>query len=252
MAADCLPEQKGDEETPEPRTDPGAAATANQSGEPTKLTEKPALVIAALAAALASAAFAGVALKCSADANSRQEKAADRQAQFERDVEERQSAPLLVPGVEPNERRRTITYPLIKEAGRLMISKENGPPRMVIPMRNVGAGAAIGFLEYAHVLSNCKQAPALLEPPQGGLRGLGYYVVRPGESEQLYYIAPRRLPQLRSEYRRAAGSLDVNVLVRYTDFRGRRLRWTCVRYTRERSAGAWLVASVAYGDRKLP
>jgi hypothetical protein len=171
----------------------------------------------------------------------------DRQARFQRDVEERQSAPLLVPGVAPGERGRRITVPIKKRAGELKISAK--PPRIVMPMRNVGEGVAVLFLEYALPVSACPHPGASLPRPRYAPKGTTYYVIEPGQSEQLSYLAPPRLPGLIHAYRNASTSRHVRLLLRYSDFLGHRVRWTCASYARDNRRHSWSVVIVVYGPQ---
>jgi hypothetical protein len=194
----------------------------------------------------------------------RQQDTTDEQAAFERDVveaqaafqteiEERQSAPLLVPGVELRDRGKRITVftesgVVKKRADRLLIGGR--PARLIIPMRNVGEGVAILLRERVKTIPDCADAEHYTAIPPRGLERLGYYVVRPGESEQLAYLAPNS--RVAAEYRGARNANSLNLLVRYTDALGRKLRWTCVRYSQGKGQRGWSVAAALYGERRPP
>jgi hypothetical protein len=77
-------------------------------------------------------------------------------------------------------------------------------------------------------------------------------VVRPGESEQLFYNTRKR-PGLKKLYRDAAlNDTTVNVLIRYTDALGKKLRWTCVIYTRNTTDDKlWSLSESVYGERSV-
>ena len=171
----------------------------------------------------------------------------EAQAQFQAEIEERQSAPLLVPGVEINDRGKYITVftesgPVGKRADRLLIVED--PGRLIIPMRNVGEGVAILLRERVKAIPSCADAPSYTVIPPRGLERLGHYVVRPGESEQLSYLS--------TEYGRLVDLTDLSLLVRYTDAIGRKLRWTCVHYSRGTGQRGWSVAEPVYGERLPP
>jgi hypothetical protein len=176
---------------------------------------------------------------------------ADAQAAFEREVEERQSAPLLVPGAELRDRGRRISVYigsgfLRKRAEQLFV--EERPARLVLPVRNVGEGVAILLREYVHPILSCADTASYTAIPPRGLERLGYFAIRPGESDQLTYLAPG--PRIGAEYGRASKASELSLPIRYTDSLGRKLRWTCVRYTHRNAQSGWHVASMAYGERR--
>jgi hypothetical protein len=178
------------------------------------------------------------------------------QDRFQRAIEERQSAPLLVPGIEPDQRGKEITlYPEIGEpfrkvADRLVIDEKYGGTRIVIPMWNAGLGVAI-LMGSVSVMPDCTKSLAGMASPGHllGRKDVGYYVVPSGESEQLKYFQPR-FTSLGKQYRKAADAMTVNMLVRYTDLLRRRLRWTCVTYTRADTHSDWSLAQSSYGARE--
>jgi hypothetical protein len=186
-----------------------------------------------------------------------------QQKNLERQVEERQAAPLLVPGVQQPDRlgRRTFqianSYKRVEKLSNFLMIREpqqrEREPFIVVPVRNVGTGVAILLNEEVRVVDNCKTKSRRQLDPDLKER-LGYYVVRPGESEQLYY-APRGddAVEVTEEYEKANTATRVTLLIRYTDQLLRRLRWTCVTYTRGgRRDPRWSIEKPVYGDRDLP
>jgi hypothetical protein len=173
----------------------------------------------------------------------------DRQQEFQQQIEERQSAPRLAPGVELSQRGKEITVfadsggTIDKRAERLLV--ERRPPyRIVMPMRNIGLGVAIMLQrEFPTPVSKCPDPSARLS---GDLEALGYYNIPAGQSDQLIFrpYTKRRI----SEYRAASQALKLNLLLKYTDVLQRQLRWSCVRYTRPSPTEAWSIEEPFYGQ----
>jgi hypothetical protein len=186
------------------------------------------------------------------------------QQDLQAEVEERQSAPLLVPGVEQEMRLKRRRFQIVgshrqvvKLANFLRIYWDPGAPELepyiVVPMRNAGEAVAIVLDEEARLVRDCDNARRR-RLGRSGVERLGFYVIRPGESEQLYY-APRGSDAVRvaEEYRAASDEEEVSVLVRYTDQLGLKIRWTCVTYTRDGSNDEyWSVSKPVYGERANP
>ncbi len=133
-----------------------------------------------------------------------------RQDSLQRDIEERQFAPLLVPGVEQEARGdNTIDVwvgfrHMRKRADALQL--QDKPLRMVMPVRNAGEGVAILLQQRARPVKDCDDERLKREAedfPDDNVQRLHYYVVRPGESEQLFYNTRKR-PKLAKLYRDAA------------------------------------------------
>jgi hypothetical protein len=165
---------------------------------------------------------------------------ADARARFDRAVEERQSAPLLI-----TYRREQVPDALVTGSS---------PPEIRVRVRNVGEGVAALTREYATLVADCGRTPGLLGDPLSGLERASYYVVRPGESQSLVYH-PRPAEEdhrnLVKQYRWASGATHLNVLLRYTDLLGRRLRWTCLSFSRRENDDPWSYAAAFYDDRPL-
>ena len=174
------------------------------------------------------------------------------------------SAPLLVPGVEPRSREGRKQFQIVgsyrvvnKLANFLQIywnpRKPKREPYIVVPVRNAGEAVAILLDEEARFVRDCESVGGRRLNRQGVER-LGFYVVRPGESEQLYY-APRGddASTVAREFMEASDALEVNLLVRYTDQLGLKIRWTCIGYTRRtEDDDRWSVAKPVYGERENP
>ena len=175
------------------------------------------------------------------------------QARSDTRAEERASAPLLVPGVEQDARGEMVDVyvgyrHITKRADLLML--ETDPVRVVMPMRNAGEGGAILLPDRARPVASCDAADGL---PRADKSRLHYYAIRAGESEQLFYNASNK-PRLTELYRRLVkGKTTARVVLRYTDTLSRRLRWTCVTYTRGSPDGKiWSVSEARYGDDDFP
>jgi hypothetical protein len=196
--------------------------------------------------ALVSIAVAGLALHSS-------QRTEDEQEEFQREIEERQSAPLLVPGVELGLRGKQITFgtesgQVTKYAHRLLTQED--PLLVVIPMRNAGEGVAILLFEFFQKVDDCiTDPPRLLLERRVDL--LGYYVVSPGDSEQLSY-RPRDGEERRLFRELARAYPDLRLVLRYTDIHRRKLRWTCVVYHRATPGGGWSLRRPVYGEREMP
>jgi hypothetical protein len=78
---------------------------------------------------------------------------------------------------------------------------------------------------------------------------LHYYGICAGESEQLFYNTANK-PRLDELYRRLVeGETTARLVLRYTDTLSRKLRWTCITYTRgSRDGEIWSVSEARYGD----
>ena len=66
---------------------------------------------------------------------------------------------------------------------------------------------------------------------------------------------PENYPELIEPYRNAADAADISLVVRYTELLTRKLRWTCVQYTRskpknpkKKPRGEWSAANTVYGE----
>jgi hypothetical protein len=214
--------------------------------------------------AVASALLAFASVVVAVVALSQSSSTAREQQELQREIEERQSAPLLVPGVEHEMRLKRQRFQIVgshrqvvKLANFLRIywdpKKPEEEPYIVVPMRNAGEAVAIVLDEEARLIRDCDHARRR-RLSRSGVERLGFYVIRPGESEQLYY-APRGhdAPQVAEEYRAASDEQEASVLVRYTDQLGRKIRWTCVTYTRGGPDDEyWSVSKPVYGERPNP
>jgi hypothetical protein len=214
--------------------------------------------------AIASVVVAIVSLGFAIAAQRKASSTADEQQQLQRQIKERASAPLLVPGVEQRVRLGTERFQIagsykevVKLANFLSIywnpRKPTAEPYLVLPVRNVGEAVAIVLDEEARVVRDCDTVSGRRLNGRGVER-LGFYVVRPGESEQLYY-APRGddASVVAHEYKDASDALEVSALVRYTDQLGQKIRWTCTTYTRgSANDPRWSVAKPVYGERANP
>lgn len=213
-----------------------------------------------------SALFALVSVGLALWALIQSEHTADDQNRFERDIEERQSAPVLAAGTELRQRgKRRVVYTenarVKKRADRLLIDSNAG--RVVMPVRNTGQGVATLIREYAFVVRDCVNEPDKWDLPPHRER-LGFYAVRPGESEQLGYLTPqtpRQFLELARQTRKRSYTdysrvgkegKPFNLVVRYTDALVRKLRWTCVSYKLAKRRGdlsEWSMESQIYDDR---
>lgn len=217
---------------------PGSGGQRGRRADPLGFT---AVLLAGLSVVLAIVAFV---VSCSAS---------ERQEKFQRDVEERQSAPLLVPGVPLDQRGKKIVFypeaggPLEKRADKLFLSDK--PTRTIVPVRNAGEGMAILLGERFKLLESCDDAA--IESVGAPDAPLGYYAVAPTASEQLGSLAPRD-SELADTYRDAFRARQVFVLLRYTDVHRNKLRWTCIAYTRESTAGGWSLDYPVYGQKPWP
>jgi hypothetical protein len=222
-----------------------------------KLEVSDRIAIGSVVVALGSLAFAVVAQRESSSTSKDQQ-------ELQRQVEERASAPLLIPGVEPEQRLGKRRFQIagsykevVKLANFLRIywdpRKPSAEPYIVVPVRNVGEAIAIVLDEEARVVRDCQTVRGR-RLNRRGVERLGFYVVRPGESEQLYF-APRGddASVVAAEYKQASDALEVNVLVRYTDQLGQKIRWTCIGYTRgSEHDPRWSVAKPVYEERTNP
>lgn len=214
--------------------------------------------------AIVSAVVAIVSVAVAFAAQRESSSTAEDQQALQRQIEERASAPLLVPGVEPEQRLGRKRFQIagsykevVKLANFLHISWDprnpEAEPYIVVPVRNVGEAVAIVLDEEARVVSDCQTVKGR-RLNRRGVERLGFYVVRPGESEQLYF-APRGddASAVAAEYKKASRALEVSLLVRYTDQLGRKIRWTCIGYTRGfKRDRRWSVAKPVYGERTNP
>ena len=173
-----------------------------------------------------------------------------------------------MPGVNFAQRSGRVTVftessPVVKQPQRLYIEHDAKHPRLVMPMRNAGEGVAILTQEFPIPVETCAEdaiartAPSKEELERQGLFGrLSFYVIRPGESEQLAYRpTENNYPELIEKYRKAADAAEVNLILRYTELLTRKLRWTCVRYTRSKPKnpntpprGGWSASDALYGE----
>jgi hypothetical protein len=209
------------------------------------------LVAFATAISSAAAIFAYVQ---AGNADKDADRASKAQQAFAAEVEERESAPVLAPDVEPSLQGDSVTvataYGTIEKqrAERLFVSK-TGQPQIIMPVRNVGSGLAIIPVTVAFPRA-CPSQPTG-EPPvleSRVTKYLGPYNVPPGESRQLAF-APLRGESSRP-YLAARTATRLSLMVLYTDLLGRRLRWTCVDYTRPTRGDSWSVEYPYYGDRE--
>lgn len=115
-----------------------------------------------------------------------------------------------------------------------------------MPMRNVGNGIAVVpfTVQFAPTCPAAPGASARLTSQQ--IRYLGTYNVPPGETRQLVFAAN---DQDRRLYSKATAATRLHLMVIYTDLLARRVRWTCVSYTRPRHDSAWSVEYPYYGER---
>lgn len=220
------------------------------------------IAVISVGVAVISVGVAIVSLILAAKAQRRSGSIADRQQTLESQIAERESAPLLVPGVEPGLRlgRRRIQLvgsrkQVVKYTNFLLIHWTPGAePFIVVPVRNVGEAVAIVLDEPARVVPECTHTPREERLSRSGVERLGFYVVRPGESEQLGY-SPRgpNAARIEEQYKEAFRALKVSILIRYTDQLGRKIRWTCITYTRgSLHQLRWSVAKPVYGERINP
>jgi hypothetical protein len=191
-----------------------------------------------LAVVGAGLGIAGFVRACSTERNQRD---------FQDQVEERSSAPVLAAGVEPAKRLgearvRTQLGVIRKPAQSPVIRRRGGVVRLIVPVWNVGGGLAV--VRKAVPLQDCEAARAKeVDKPLQKLRRLGYYNVAAGTSEQLVY------PITADAADRATTSLFV--LVRYTDPLVRRDRWTCIEWARGGPSRDWNLVTQNYNDREL-
>lgn len=189
-----------------------------------------------LLVALGSVLVAAVALVFSFVTYRDQAELESRQRAIAREIDERQAAPVLVGGVErPLRGRRIRVVPetgaqFRKPAERLLWDAE----KLVIPVRNVGAGTAVLPFSRVWFDEDNRQCEGPLSVVTGArvwdweekFRA-GYYVVRPGESWQLIYREPAD-----EDWEQMSQKMSVTFLLRYTDALGWFARWTCLSYTR--------------------
>jgi hypothetical protein len=215
--------------------------------------EKPKFIVSVLGVALgtASLVLGLIGLARSEDNAERTSTIEARQRAFAREVEERQSAPVLAPDIEPAAMGRTISVATnygtrTKRAERMNVFHENGVFQIIMPMRNVGNGVAVVPFTVTFART-CPAKPAASERlARTQIRYLGTYNVPPGESRQLAFAAN---DQDRLLYSRATTATRLNLMVIYTDLLGHRVRWTCVTYKRPRHGSAWSVEYPYYGER---
>lgn len=224
---------------------------------------KHSIEIAAVVVALVSAAGALWAVLEADQANDAADAVARQQQAFEADVEERESAPVLAPDVEPELRGKPIRVPTDRgtftknRAERLLVHIiQNRPadeptPQIVVPMRNVGAGLAVVPVTLSFPTTCPVEPPKrdlpVFESGQGG-RYLGPSNILPGESRQLSF-SPLAGQRPEPYFRALKATGELSLLVFYTDLLGRRLRWTCVTYQRGKRTDSWSVVYPYYGDK---
>jgi len=225
---------------------------------PDSLLNKLTVVAASVAAIVAIFSYLD-----SRDAKEEATRATEAQRAFEAEVEERQSVPVLAPDVEPELHGKAVTVPTalgtVKKprAERLYVSPDLGKPgksrpkpQIIMPMRNVGDGVAIinVSVKFQH---SCNKAPPPKDPlvlARGQTRYLGYYNVPPRESRQLAFAPLKDDRSAHAPYLKARSATRLHLMVIYTDLLGRKLRWTCVDYTRPSSGASWSVKYPYYGD----
>ena len=115
----------------------------------------------------------------------------DSQTEFQKRSEE-QSAPVLAPGTPPQTRGKTIRvsteYATVeKRADRFFLDRAER--RIVIPLRNGGAGIAL-TVGVPLLVDNCSQPNVL---PQRTVGLLGTYLISSGGSDQLGFLQPKSL-----------------------------------------------------------
>ena len=222
------------------------------------LGRHPDVINAAASAATVVVAVSALFVALAADRQA--SRTADAQRAFQKQVEERQSAPVLAPGVEPELTAKRVTVAsgwgtvANRRAERLMFvsgDEETGAPaRVVMPMRNVGEGVAVVPGQVVLTETSCQDrqfraqergSRVRIEKPTAfkvyGTRYLGPYNIPPGESQQLAFELDATDPE---SYLWKGDQRLVSLRIAYTDLLGRRLRSTCVDYRRGRR-GSWSV-----------
>jgi hypothetical protein len=212
-----------------------------------RLSNEAVLAVAAGASAVIALSALGVSIYAenrASNVHEDQDKIAKSQLKLQRQVEERQSAPSLDPGVEPRintqgPRKIALNTPygvLHKRPSDLYFTED----RIVIPVYNIGAGVAAvqggpGFLDTCTEDTVDRTTdPGSVKPSM--IRRTGYYNVPPGTSLQLRFEAQDRL----QEFREASREKRLNLILFYTDHPlGRRLRWSCFEYLRFSRRGPW-------------
>jgi hypothetical protein len=139
--------------------------------------------------------------------------------------------------------------------------------RMIIPLRNGGAGIAL-TLGRPVLVEDCDREPRYL--PASAVGQLGTYFLPSGGSDQLGYLQrpADKNGTVTIEAKAYWYSFDyehfaeirkgrpTNVVVWYTDGAQRLLRWTCITYSFDRanskgSQTEWAVESQVYGTRPM-
>jgi hypothetical protein len=168
------------------------------------------------------------------------------QDQFQRDVEERASAPVLAAGVAKDRADtvdvRTTIGTVSKKAQLPAIPGQPDNARLIVPVWNIGLG--VGVVRSVRAFPSCRKArEAINKAPLKQADRVGYYNVPAGGSEQLVY------PMAKSDFLRVQRTNELTVMVRYTDPLIRRDRWTCMEWLRRKASNPWQLANQNYHDR---
>ena len=208
-------------------------------------------------AAVASVIAALAAIYVAVDANTQAGHTEAAQRSFTAEIEERESAPVLAPDVEPRLYAKPVTVPTDvgtvkkRRAERLFVNPDT--PQVIVPMRNVGDGVAVIPVTVSF-RDDCPGTPDGIPPLLRKRRAgyLGPYNIPAGESRQLSFGPLDRHPKSARPYVDARRATDLHLMVLYTDLLGRKLRWTCVSYTRPKATASWSVKYPYYDDMTLP
>lgn len=253
-----------------------------------------------------AALFAAVSVLVAIAAYIEARKATSSQALFQARQEVEQSAPILAPDTPPDQRGKTLTvvttYATLKkradflfDSPRVVCGPERSPRRqrlshrkrstpngtslpvtcrsarwrIVVPVRNGGAGIAL-TVGLPLIVQDCNREPKYL--PAGTVGTVGSYIVPPGSSDQLAYLAPSGpssdLPNAPGggyvsvgssrfwyswNYRGfGVGNQPANLLIWYTNSALDELRWTCATYGHSNLESEWALLGEEYGSRIPP
>lgn len=196
--------------------------------------------------------------------------------------QEEANAPVLAPGTPLGERGEhgwvTTEYARVrKRLDRMLVDRgatAREPTgrlvrvgRMIIPLRNGGAGIAL-TLGHAVLVQDCDREPRYL--PATAVGQLGTYFLPSGGSDQLGYLQrptdkygtvtiddkPYWYSFDYEHFAEIGKGRSTNVVVWYTDGARRLLRWTCITYSFDPSNSKgrqteWAVDSQVYGTRPM-
>lgn len=153
--------------------------------------------------------------------------------------QENEAAPVLIASATPGAGDQPIvvhpTYgtAITKPADQLYVEPfgESGA-RIVMPIRNVGAGVA-SIYGRPMILTSCAHAKVVAAVHVPGLQGT--YVLESGETDQLGFLEPATVPGGEGpyyDYRRLTATTQffLHILMRYQDVAGTTIEWTCATY----------------------